>query len=80
MIAGALTIFEFPSDSPVVTVPREFSRGAIWADPRLVVAVKFTTWTRDGILRHPSFDGICEGMAPESVVLEKPQLSGMTDG
>ena len=59
-------------DSPFVSVPREFSRGATWAEPRLVVAVKFTTWTRDGILRHPSFDGICEGTAPESVVIERP--------
>ena len=31
---------------------------------RMVVAVKFTTWTRDGVPRHPSFDGVCEGLAP----------------
>ena len=57
---------------PFVSVPREFSRGAVWVEPRLVVAMKFTTWTRDGILRHPAFEGIREDKAPKSVVLEKP--------
>jgi ATP-dependent DNA ligase len=57
--------------SPFVSVPREFARGAVWVEPRLVVAVKFVNWTRNGVLRHPSFDGICEGTAPESVVVER---------
>jgi bifunctional non-homologous end joining protein LigD len=60
------------SSSPFVSVAREFSKGAIWAEPRLVVAVKFVNWTRDGVVRHPSFDGICQGTAPESVVVEWP--------
>jgi bifunctional non-homologous end joining protein LigD len=58
--------------SPFVSVPKEYARGAVWVEPRLVVAVKFVNWTRDGVLRHPSFDGICEGTAPESVVVEQP--------
>jgi bifunctional non-homologous end joining protein LigD len=60
------------SDSPFVAVPREFARGAVWVEPRLVVAVKFVNWTRDHVLRHPSFDGICEGTEPVSVVIERP--------
>src|SRR6266481_4183442 len=60
------------SGSPFASVPREYSRGATWVEPRMVVAVKFTSWTRDGVLRHPSFDGICEGTAPKSVVIERP--------
>jgi hypothetical protein len=35
-------------------------------------AASITTWTRNGILRHPSFDDVCEGVAPESVVMEQP--------
>jgi bifunctional non-homologous end joining protein LigD len=59
-------------ESPFKSVPREFSRGAQWVEPRLVVAVKFVNWTRDGVMRHPSFEGICEDTAPESVVVERP--------
>jgi bifunctional non-homologous end joining protein LigD len=38
----------------------------------MVVEVKFTTWTSDGILRHPAFEGVREDKSPESVVIEKP--------
>jgi hypothetical protein len=60
-------------------VPREFAPGAIRVEPRLVVAVKFVNRTRDGVLRHPSFDGICEGTVPELVVIERPLSTGRAD-
>jgi bifunctional non-homologous end joining protein LigD len=60
------------SDSPFVAIPREYRRGVNWVEPRMVVEVKFTTWTSDGILRHPSFEGVREDKSPESVVIEKP--------
>ena len=28
-----------------------------WVEPQIVVQVRFTEWTRDGILRHPAFLG-----------------------
>jgi bifunctional non-homologous end joining protein LigD len=58
------------SDSPFVTVPREYRRGVIWVEPRLVVEVEFTTWTADGILRHPSFRGVREDKPAREVRLE----------
>jgi len=61
------------SESPFVAVPRDYRAGAVWVEPRLVVAVKFTTWTRD---RHPSFDGLCEGIEPKSVAIERPVAIG----
>ena len=46
-------------DLPVVEgAPR--IREAQWVKPELVVQVRFTDWTRDGALRHPSFEGLRE--------------------
>jgi bifunctional non-homologous end joining protein LigD len=59
-------------ECPFVAVPKEYREGAIWVEPQLVVAIKFTEWTRDGVLRHPSFDGVCEGVELKSVVLKRP--------
>ncbi|SRR6266481_566497 len=60
------------SDPPFVSVPREYRRGVNWVEPHMAVEVKFTTWTSDGILRHPSFEGAREDKSPESVVIERP--------
>jgi bifunctional non-homologous end joining protein LigD len=68
-------------DEPrVVGAPR--MRDAVWIEPRLVAQVRFTEWTRDGKLRHPSFQGlrpdkqpaesVREIPAPELVTLTKP--------
>jgi bifunctional non-homologous end joining protein LigD len=43
-----------------------------WVDPRLVVEVRFTEWTEDGCLRHPSFLGIRVDKDPKEVVRERP--------
>jgi bifunctional non-homologous end joining protein LigD len=45
-------------------------RGAVWVEPRLVVQVGFSEWTRDGRLRHPRFLGLRDDKAPEEVVRE----------
>lgn len=41
-----------------------------WVKPRLVAQVQFTEWTDDGILRHPSFQGLRDDKNPEDVVRE----------
>jgi bifunctional non-homologous end joining protein LigD len=46
--------------------------GVTWVEPRLVVEVAFTEWTRDGRLRHPAFVGLREDKAPRQVRREKP--------
>ena len=41
-----------------------------WVKPKLVAQVQFTEWTDDGILRHPSFQGLREDKNPADVVRE----------
>jgi ATP-dependent DNA ligase len=49
--------------------PRKYRRGVNWVEPWMVVEVKFTTFTGDGILRHPSLEGVREDKSPESAGL-----------
>jgi bifunctional non-homologous end joining protein LigD len=42
-----------------------------WVKPALVCEVKFTEWTREGALRHPTFEGLREDKSPNDVVREK---------
>ena len=41
-----------------------------WVKPKLVAQVQFTEWTDDGILRHPSFQGLRKDKNPLDVVRE----------
>ncbi len=41
-----------------------------WVKPQLVAQVQFTEWTSDGILRHPSFQGLREDKKATDVVRE----------
>ncbi|EMG36295.1 ATP-dependent DNA ligase LigD polymerase module,ATP-dependent DNA ligase LigD phosphoesterase module [Desulfocurvibacter africanus PCS] len=43
-----------------------------WVRPELVAEVDFAGWTRDGIMRHPSFKGLREDKPPTEVVRENP--------
>jgi bifunctional non-homologous end joining protein LigD len=47
-------------------------KGAIWVRPELLAEVEFTEWTRDGLLRHPSFKGLREDKDAAEVVRELP--------
>ena len=40
-------------------------RGHHWVEPRLVCEVRFTEWTEDGGLRHPTFLGLRDDKRPE---------------
>lgn len=40
--------------------PREPNRVMHWVRPELVAGVRFTDWSADGVLRHPSFVGFVE--------------------
>ncbi len=51
--------------------PRPPARGAHWVKPTLVCEVTFTEWTRDGLLRHPSFQGVREDKSASKVVRER---------
>lgn len=43
-----------------------------WTTPRHVAQVRFTEWTADGRLRHPSFLGLRDDKKPEECVREEP--------
>jgi bifunctional non-homologous end joining protein LigD len=58
--------------SPFVAVPRPDAKDAKWVEPRLVCEVEFSTWTRDGRVRHPSFKGMREDKAAKEVRREEP--------
>jgi bifunctional non-homologous end joining protein LigD len=49
-------------------------RGARFVEPRLVCEVEFTQWTKDGLLRHPSYKGLREDKPAEEVVRERVAL------
>ena len=51
----------------------EFPRDAHWVRPRLVCEVKFSEWTRDGIMRQPVFLGLRTDKAAAEVVRERPR-------
>jgi bifunctional non-homologous end joining protein LigD len=58
-----------PFDPPP---PRAIARAAHWVTPSLVCEVAFTEWTGDGMIRHPSFQGLRADKAPRDVRREDP--------
>jgi len=47
-------------------------REAHWARPQLVGEVEFMEWTADGLIRHPSFQGLREDKKAAEIVREEP--------
>lgn len=66
------------SEPLVEQVPREMRRGVQWVHPELVAEVEFLSWTRDDVLRQPSFEGLREDKAPKEVVREPTPSSRQT--
>jgi bifunctional non-homologous end joining protein LigD len=57
--------------SPFADVlPRAVTRDAQWVEPLLVGEVAHTQWTREGRLRHPSWQGLRDDLDPAAVVVE----------
>ncbi|MFJ8825164.1 non-homologous end-joining DNA ligase [Streptomyces sp. NPDC102467] len=50
---------------------RVVQSGAHWARPRLVAQIDFSEWTRDGMLRHPRYQGLRDDKKPTDVVREQ---------
>lgn len=67
-------------DCPFVNLPaktgsaagitRSQMRQCTWIKPELVCQLRFSEWTRDGMLRQPSFLGLREDKTPREVVRE----------
>jgi len=58
---------------PFADPPRGYeAKGAHWIRPDLVAEIAFTEWSRDGALRHPSFQGLRLDKKASEVVREMP--------
>jgi bifunctional non-homologous end joining protein LigD len=57
--------------SPFVAVPRPIARVGRWVEPRLVAEIAYAEWTRDGRLRHPSFQGLREDKPAAAISRDK---------
>jgi bifunctional non-homologous end joining protein LigD len=57
--------------SPFLAVPRPDAKDAHWTEPKLVCEVEFSTWTRDGRVRHPSFKGMREDKPAKEIGRER---------
>ncbi|HTN18660.1 MAG TPA: DNA ligase D, partial [Chitinophagaceae bacterium] len=44
---------------------------ATWIKPKLICEVSFTEMTADGVMRHPSFEGMRTDKKPKDIVLEQ---------
>ena len=56
---------------PLDTVPKT-SEPATWVKPELVCEVRFSEWTREGMLRHPAFRTLRPDQRIEDTFREKP--------
>jgi bifunctional non-homologous end joining protein LigD len=50
---------------------RVAERTAHWVQPRLVAQIAFTEWTRDGMLRHPRYQGLRDDKDAADIVRER---------
>src|SRR3954470_1894607 len=71
-LAGLLGPLERDT-SPFDVVPKavKIPREAIWVAPELVCEVEFLEWSREGILRAPSYKGLRDDKPAELVVQEE---------
>lgn len=59
--------------SPFALVLKERAKEEItWVRPELVAEIKFAEWTKDGLLRHASFQGLRADKNPREVKAEHP--------
>jgi bifunctional non-homologous end joining protein LigD len=71
-LAGLLGPLEREA-SPFDVVPKtiKIPREAVYVEPSLVCEVEFVEWTRDGVLRAPSYKGLREDK-PATLVVREP--------
>ena len=54
-------------------VGKQPQKGARFAEAKLVAEIEFTEWTKEGLLRHPSYKGLRDDKPAEQVVREVAQ-------
>jgi bifunctional non-homologous end joining protein LigD len=58
---------------------QKLPRGTVFVEPCLVAEVEFREWTRDGVMRAPSFKGLRDDKSRFEVVLETIEDNGGTE-
>ncbi|MBA3697385.1 MAG: hypothetical protein H0W78_00765 [Planctomycetes bacterium] len=61
-------------DTPPVTGELPHGPGISWCRPALVAQIRYSEWTHDGALRHPTFLGLRGDKVPEDVVHQPASL------
>lgn len=59
------------SKSPIAGIS---AKNVTWLKPKLVAEIAYSTWTRDGLLRHPSFRALREDKPPEDVSVDSERI------
>jgi bifunctional non-homologous end joining protein LigD len=62
---------------PATGIPGD-AKGSTWVEPRRVVEVRFTEWTKDGLLRQPVFVRWRDDKEPKECVAESDQAPPVT--
>jgi bifunctional non-homologous end joining protein LigD len=70
MLSARLGPLRRPTSPFGSTIPPEQARGAVWAEPRVVIEAEFALWTSAGRLRAASFRGMREDKDPAEVIRE----------
>ncbi len=65
--------------SPFVDVPADIAKDSRWVEPRLVAQIAFTERTRDGLLRHPAFEGLRGDKPAKDVQTRAAMTNGTGD-
>jgi bifunctional non-homologous end joining protein LigD len=65
---------------PFHNPPRSRSGDTHWVTPQLIAEVEFGSWTKDGILRQPSFRGLRDDKEPRQVTREAPTRPSTSNG
>ncbi|HTZ64139.1 MAG TPA: non-homologous end-joining DNA ligase [Solirubrobacteraceae bacterium] len=63
-------------ESPFAEVGAQPPRGARFVEPDLVAEVEFTDWTRERLMRQPSYKGLRNDRAARDVRIELPSRQG----
>jgi bifunctional non-homologous end joining protein LigD len=75
-----LDAMEVPAAPFLPPPPPAIARRAHWVRPELVCEATFTEWTDEGMIRHPSFQGLREDKSPTDVRRERSASGGVATG